>query len=298
MIYIKRHTFGAGKWIYKGYKLAWEALGYETSYYSNLDEIEIEGSDCEIMALDADINTGNLEKLKKAKRVYLYVQPNRFPLPWGSHPNFVSMASDDIIEKINELENVYLWSFGDPGDNHFKWKKVHTIPLAYDSISYQVPPTRDVMYDICYIGGWANNGFDEKRKILIKHFIRFKESGLKCGFFINRDLTHDQENNIISNSRLALNIHDAYQRELGLDTNERTFKALGLNGMLVSDNINQIARLFPDLEMSSDPDGLVDIAKKLLNLPADDLELRRASNIQVILENHCYAHRVKKLLSL
>jgi hypothetical protein len=77
--------------------------------------------------------------------------------------------------------------------------------------------------------GRADNGFDEKYKIMMSHFSAFKDSGLKMWIFVGKNLTHEQENKLLYNSKVAINIHDAYQRELRLDTNERTFKALGLD---------------------------------------------------------------------
>ena len=70
-------------------------------------------------------------------------------------------------EKINKIDNVFYWNFlGNPtnsGISFYKWEKeIHQLPTAYDSISYKHLINDDYAYDICYIGGRANNGFDEK----------------------------------------------------------------------------------------------------------------------------------------
>jgi len=130
-VYIKEHKRHAGKWIYEGYKSAWTHLGYDTEYYSDLHDIK--GDDYQLMALDGDVNFSNISKLEKANRVYLYTQPNHFPLPWGSHPNFVSTCPLNVIDVINKMDNVYKWSFGMVTDFHKKWGHVHEIPLAFDS---------------------------------------------------------------------------------------------------------------------------------------------------------------------
>ena len=39
------------------------------------------------------------------------------------------------------------------------------MPLSYDSISYQSKEIIDYKYDICFIGGFADNGFNEKIKV-------------------------------------------------------------------------------------------------------------------------------------
>ena len=293
MIYVKEHTHGAGKWIYKGYKLAWESLGRKTAYYSSLNEIDAD--DYDVMAIDADIDLKNIQKIKKAKRVFLYVQPNKFPSPWGTHPNFVSLASDEVIDELNQLDNVYYWSFGDPSEYHFKWGQVNTVPLAYDSISYGETKNSSIAYDVCYIGGWANNGFNEKRKILINHFSHFRNSDLRCGFFINRNLSHEQENYIIANSKLTINIHDAYQRTLGFDTNERTFKSLGLNGLLVSDKVDQLQRLFPDVKCSNDPAEMLQLVEGYASMSDKEINSIKENNKEMILSNHTYIKRVEQL---
>jgi spore maturation protein CgeB len=148
------------------------------------------------------------------------------------------------------------------------------------------------------VGGWANNGFDEKRKIIIDIFSKFKDSGLKCGFFVNKNLTHQQECDLLRNSKLTLNIHDAYQRSLGLDTNERTFKSLGLNGALVSDTVGQLGRLFPEVKTSLDANEIVEITRDLLNLNPSDLEEIKSKNKDDILANHCYTNRIQELVKL
>ena len=97
---------------------------------------------------------------------------------------------------------------------------------------------------------------------------------------------------------MTLNIHDAYQRVLGLDTNERTYKSLGLNGMMVSDTVGQLNNLFPDIKTSLDSQQLVELTKNVLSLTEAELNDIKEKNKQNILDNHCYTNRVEKLLSL
>lgn len=297
-IYCVSYGAHAGKWIYEGYRLAWNDQGYEVCDLADLNSASEEHY---IMTTDSWVNHSNVDLLKKAKKVFLYVQPNKFPSPWGSHPNFICHASDDIIKKINNLDNVILWSFADiTQEYYFKWgHKINTMPLAYDSISYgDFQTNTDNKYDVCYIGGWANNGFDEKRKIMLDVFSGFKDSGLKCGFFINKNITHLQELSVISNSKVCLNIHDAYQRTLGLDTNERTFKTLGLNGILVSDKVNQITSLFPDVKTSNNTEEIVENVLYNVNLTEQQRQEIRHINKKQIAENHTYISRVKEFLKL
>ena len=311
-IYILDVPEHAGYWIYKGYRKAWEKLGFDveiikigktlatsmlaTNYMANIDFPE----EYMIMYPDAMCQAeGTIEAIAKSHKTFIYTQPNAFVYPWGQHPNFACGAPNKTIHALNDLENVHLWTFGDHTANHFKWKKVHTVPLAFDSISYQpISDEKYSKYDISFVGGWADNGFNEKRKIMIEYFSEFMKSGLKCGFFVGKNLTHEQENLLLYNSKLTLNIHDAYQRILGTDTNERTFKGLGLNGTLVSDTVGQLNRIFPHLKTSIESKEVVQIAKDYLSLTEKELKNIKEENRQLVLENHCYTNRVQQLLEL
>ena len=304
-IYVIDYPRHAGHWIYKGYQKAWHALGYDVYPVNKIEEIEAiheqrdSNEEYMVMFVDADPQPEEIGLIERSKKAFIFAQPNQFPSPWGHHPNFRCLASDGLVDVLNQMDHVRLWTFGDDVSRHVKWKEVHTVPLAFDHIGYQ--PAKDdnyKQYDICFIGGWANNGFNEKRPIMIEIFSEFMKTDLKCGFFVEKNLTHEQECALLYNSRLTLNIHDAYQRILGNDTNERTFKSLGLNGILVSDTVGQLNRLFPDLPTSLDAKGLVEITQNYLSLTEQELTDIREKNRQDILENHCYTNRVQQLLEL
>jgi hypothetical protein len=299
-VFIKRHRSHAGKWIYEGYRAAWESLGYCARYYDNLSEISNFKESYYLMAIDGDIkDEPALSAVENSQKTFLYVQPNWFPAPWGLHPNFQCHCPDKTIEALNELGNVFLWSFGGDSKYHNKWKSVATIPLAFDSSNYVPVIDDNIKFDVCFIGGWANNGFDEKRKIMLEYFKEFKDSGLKCGFFINRGLTHEQENAILHNSKVAINIHDAYQRALGMDTNERTFKSLGTSGLLVSDNINQIKELNMNVILKDGTREMVDAVKHcVFELTTEERLKIKSENRKEIIRNHTYIKRVKELLEI
>ena len=299
-VYIKNPLIqGAWKWIQQGYKLAWADVGYDAAYYDAL--VDITEKEYILMVREWDIKTlADLKVVENAKMAFLFAQPQVFPAPWGTHSNFKSSMNEQAISAINSMDNVYLWTFGDVNpEYHCKWKTVHTVLLAFDSISYQPSYNEQyAKYDISFVGGWANNGFNEKRKIMMENFIEFKKSGLNCGFFINKNLAHEQETALLYNSKISLNIHDAYQRALGMDTNERTFKSLGLNGILISDKIGQLKDIFPNVKTSNDPLELVRITKEYISLTEKERRDIKEEGRQNILDNHCYTNRVEQLLSL
>jgi len=314
-VYCVNYAGHAGKWIYDGYRGAWEKLGYDVGATPSNKEFDSSmawlgtptdfNEDYYLMVPAAMmIREDTLIAAQHARKSFLFVQPQTFPHPWGSHPNFTCNIKQHLIDAINEIESAVLWTFADVNEEnqHFYsgWnKKIHTFPLAFDSINYQ-PESVDKykQFDISFVGGWADNGFNEKRKIILDIFREFKDSGLKCGFFVNKNLTHQQECNLLANSKMTLNIHDAYQRVLGFDTNERTFKSLGLNGLMISDSVTHLSKLFPEIKTSLDPKELVTLAKEVLSLPEDDREELRQRNKDDILKNHCYTNRIQEMLKV
>jgi len=81
-----------------------------------------------------------------------------------------------------------------------------------------------------------------------------------------------------------------------LDTNERTFKSLGLNGLLVSDKVLQLEEIFPQVPVSLDVGEIIEHIKKLLDLTENETRVIKEENIQNVLLNHCYVNRVKQML--
>lgn len=126
----------------------------------------------------------------------------------------------------------------------------------------------------------------------------FAKSDLKCGFSVNGNVSHETENFVLNNSKIALNIHDLYQRVVGLDSNERTFKSLGCNGILLCDEVEQVKNLFPDTYCSNDPQKLISKAKEICSLEINDLNSMKEKNKAIIKSNHTYLKRVEKFISL
>lgn len=306
-VYVYDYPSHAGKWIYKGYQLAWKELGYEVitiPLTQTFDEVvKNYDEDYILMITDNGAHLNNYKVIEKSYKTFMFVQPNNFPMPWRTHPNFQCHCPDEVIEKINKIDNVFYWNFlGNPtnsGISFYKWeKKIHQLPTAYDSISYKHLINDDYAYDICYVGGRADNGFDEKYKIMLKYFAKFHHSKLKTGIFINKNLTHEQENLILCNSKVCLNIHDNYQRTLMTsDTNERTFKSLGCNGIMVSDREGFIPQHFPHLPVCDSPEEMVELTQSYLKMDPIELKSIKDKYKKLILKEHTYVHRVKTMLS-
>jgi len=297
-IYIQFHPAHAGKWIYNGYAHAWLYHGFEIKFIKSLNEID-ENEPYHLMITDGMISENSIRYLQKSIKTILYVSPNSYPKPWGDHPNWKCPLNENLINKINELSNIIKWNFSDiKNEFFFIWKNVITLPLAFDNINYSSSIKDKYEYDVCYIGGLANNGFNEKIKIMQDTLTPFLDTKLKCAFFIGQNLSHEQENYILNNSKIALNIHDEYQRVNQLDCNERTFKGLGGNGFLVSDKIKQLNRLFPNVFTSNDPQELVNFCSDFISKNINDINEQKFKNQKMIESNHTYIKRVEYLLKI
>tara|TARA_R110000824_G_scaffold3253_3_gene15461 strand:- start:3064 stop:3960 length:897 start_codon:yes stop_codon:yes gene_type:complete len=296
-IFIKEHTFGAGKWVYEGYMSAWENLGFEVEYYDSLDSLSnLNIGEYDIMSIDHDLSSDNIDVLNKARRAYLFAQPTKFPLPWGEHPNFRSTCNIDVIKQTNSMKNIKKWTFAKVNKEYYEsWEDINTILLGFDNINYKPVEDSSMKYDICYVGGWANNGFNEKANIMIEHFKEIKKLNLRCGILINKNISLDNEMKLLYNSKIAINIHDAYQRQLGLDTNERTYKALGLTGFLISDKVEMLDDVFPEIPQAPTPKKMAELITQYMDLNLDEI---KEKNRQNILENHTYVNRAKQLMEL
>ena len=311
-IYITTPVGGAGLWIYEGYKNAWQKAGYDVEFIQTIPTDT--PSEYDAMITEVSLYQQPLDTiapfLTNARRAYLMVQPNVYPEPWGNHPNWRSMSSDEFIALVNSLDNVHLWGFGRsegklalPGEVEKevktaffpKWKKINYVPLAFDDIGYQPQKNPAYEFDVCFVGGWADNGFNEKQRIMLEYLGEVSKLKLKMGIFINQGVSIQDEANLQINSKIALNLHDEYQRVVGLDLNERTFKSLGLTGFLVCDEVAEIKNLFPDVptaRTAQNFSGLVD-----RHLTYMDKEIKD-KNRQNILENHTYTNRINSFLEL
>ena len=298
-IYIKKHgpSSGAGFWIYQGYYKAWQALGYEVKWYEIPSDIKVDHPFI-VMTNDSDISEKMISIISDSHKTFLFAQPGEFPEPWGTHPNFVSACQKPYVAKLNEMENVIKWTWCDNKKYHDMWRDVYTFPLAFDNIGYKAARyEKKLDFDVCFIGGLANNGFNEKVKIMNEMLGFLEKSELNCGFFVNKNVPHNIERDILFSSKVCLNIHDNYQRTLGFDTNERTFKSLGLGGYLVSDNVTQVTNIFPDTYTDNDPQKILEHIRKTVRNP-DILTETKNKNRKLIDEKHTYIKRVEDFMKL
>lgn len=297
-VYIKNHRTGAGRWIYGGYIRAWKQMGYEVKLF---DDIFFIGNDAKfIMTTEVDLNNG-LQIIKNVERAFVFVQPFRFPNPWGMHPNWKTSIKEDDAVMINQISSIKKWTFVNnvTSTDYKPWDDIHYIPLAFDDIGYTLFDIEiEKQFDVCFVGGWADNGYNEKQIRIREYLEKIQRSKLRCGFFVNAGLTHEQENFVISSTKIAINIHDEYQVRLGYDLNERTFKSLALSGILVSDSVKEMENLFSKIKTAKTPGEMLDFINFYMNANNDELLLERMKNRRNILDNHTYTKRIEEFLKL
>lgn len=298
VVYIKSHRTGAGKWIYEGFARAWVSCGYRVKFF---DDIMTLGPDAKyVMTTEVDLTLTGIQVLSSVEQSFVFVQPFKFPDPWGKHPNWITSVSAETAMLVNSIQNIKKWTFvNSTRSNGFSpWKDVHYLPLAFDSLGYQLLPfDSQKNFDVCFVGGWADNGFNEKQRRIVDFLGHLQTSGLNCGFFINSGLSHEQENIVLCTSSIAVNIHDEYQVRLGLDINERTFKSLAMTGALVSDSVFEMRNLFPEVLLAESPKEMLELIKHTLENTSDIMTIKE-ENRSIILKNHTYLNRIEKMVSL
>lgn len=297
IVYIKSHRSGAGKWIYEGFARAWMSRGFEVKFFDDINSLQMGAK--YVMTTESDLTPTGVSILSAAEKSFVFTQPFKFADPWGKHPNWISSVSPGIASTVNKIGNIKKWTFvNNTGSNDFlPWEDVQYLPLAFDSLGYQFSPVgAQSTFDVCFVGGWADNGFNEKQKRIIDFLGHMQRADLKCGFFINAGLTHEQENAVLCSSSVAVNIHDEYQIKLGLDVNERTFKSLALTGALVSDTVTEMQNLFPEVPIAKDPEEMLQMVRSILENKEELLSLKE-KNRSIILKNHTYLNRIDQLMS-
>ena len=304
-LYLQRHRSNAWRWISQGYAHAWSHCGFQVKFIDSFEEVNTK-EQYGLMIADFWLHheyedyINVIDYIKKSEFCVMFASAKGLPHPWGGHPNFTCPFHDEFIGDLNGIENLIKWSFCETDNEYFShWKNIKTVPLAFDSVSYQCDRNeqQDYLYDVCFVGGVANNGFNEKIQIMKSCLDTFIASGLTCGFSVGQNISHEKENETLTRSKVCLNIHDKYQRVLGLDTNERTFKSLGSNGLLISDAPAQLKKLFPEVFCSNNPEELVAECKRLLSKDVDELNDIKKKNRKIINEEHSYIKMVEQLLS-
>lgn len=200
----------------------------------------------------------------------------------------------------------------------------HTIPLAADKTLLKPDYNKRFVADISYIG----SNLPDKRKFF-QHYVyplsrnhdlriygqdwTYSDRTLgwvqRAGQYFNikflakirkPKLALEDEAQIYASSSVSINVHEKYQRTLGGDCNERTFKIPLCGGFEIVDNVACIKRYFEcgkELIIAENSADWVDKVKHYLHHPEERLPIIEAGR-QRVLRDHTYHNRAKQIISI
>lgn len=280
-------TVYAGRFIFEGYKGAFEGLGHRfrslTSSDNPAEILEDFRPDIFISSLNKySLKFLDLELLKKYRKAGL-VFFNQIR-PWK---NQTDQFGAQALESKPEL--VKLIKDGLAGDVFFHWLEqddpamkgfteatgypFHTILLAADTKKYFYEHDENYQADISFVGSLLPS----KREFVKKHLFPLRKKYdvkiygsdwtlsnrllgyvQKAGQYFNiKPLKHirklplpvDDERKVYSSSTISLNIHEDHQRKFGSDFNERTLKIIACGGFEICDNVKVVRKYFDEGEL-------------------------------------------------
>ncbi len=113
-------------------------------------------------------------------------------------------------------------------------------------------------------------------------------------------LALEDERRIYSSSTISLNIHEKYQRELGGDCNERTFKIPACGGFELCDDIRGISeylKIGKEIVVAKNLDDWIEKIEYFIDKPKERQKIIQAGQTRV-LQEHTYNKRVEYVLEI
>lgn len=199
-----------------------------------------------------------------------------------------------------------------------------TILLAADKTILYPEPQQKYRADISFIGTYL----PEKRKFieeyvfpLRKHYNlrlygqdwtsleRLKGFAQKIGQYFNipylksfqkAQLALKEERQVYSSSTICINIHEEYQRRIGGDCNERTFKIPLCDGFEITDDVACIHKYFKEgkeIIIAKDATDWFEKIAYFFKNPEKRLPIIRAGKKRV-LQDHTYHNRIEQMIAI
>lgn len=200
----------------------------------------------------------------------------------------------------------------------------HTIPLAADKLAIFPEYSDKFKADISYIGTYL----PEKREFIKSQVFPLKNKydlrlygqdwtlsdrligfTSKVGKYFNLPIIQnlqkpkleiDDERKIYTSSKISINIHEDYQKKLGGDCNERTFKIPLAGGFEITDDVKCIRQYFNEGEEIVIAKNKTDWFEKIdyyIKNPEKKNKIIDAGRKKVLNE-HTYHNRVEKLIKI
>jgi hypothetical protein len=216
---------------------------------------------------------------------------------------------------------------GDPRMDGFETATGHryaTIPLAADKTMLPVAPDDEFRSDVAYVGTWlpGKQRFFEESLFPLRSELDLRIYGQdwtrrqralgfaqRAGQYFNLPvlrslqrpkLSFAQELSIYCSAAVSVNIHESYQREMGGDCNERTFKIPLAGGFEITDDVACIRKYFAADDEIVIADSPADWREKVVHYvrnPSEREAVVEAGRARV-LRDHTYHNRVAQLVEL
>ncbi len=202
-------------------------------------------------------------------------------------------------------------------------KRWHTLRLACDLKHHFYDPDPKFVSDIAYVG----TNLPEKRRLFRERLFPLRKDydvrvygqdwtlaarGLgfaqKIGQYFaipwlariqKPKLGFDDERKIYSSAQISVNFHEASQREMGGDVNERFFKILGCGGFQVTDWVASMDRLVPtgSFVAAKTEREWFDAIDTLMHRP-EERRRRAEKGYDYVRAHHSYVNRALELIAL
>lgn len=282
------NTIYAGRYIYNGYKNAFEDLGHEFVSWSSQDNpkelfkdfipdiLIFSLTSYSLKYLDLD-----LVKSLKGKGTKVFISTPFWNSPLSklrvNETSSLSNNSDHINLIRSGIGDFYfnVCMLGDPRMDGFEKStgyKHYCLPLAADKLTYFKDFNQKYRAEISFLG----TNLPQKRSFINEYVMplkknyelklygqdwTFKDRALgfthKVGQYFNIPILRSiqkpklypaDERQIYTSSLISINFHEDYQREFGGDCNERTFKIPLSEGFEITDDVACISKYLKDGE--------------------------------------------------
>lgn len=331
-------TIYAGRTIYHGYKNAFIDLGHEfytlTANNDSRQMFERVQPDVFITSLSRYyLKYLDTDAILARKQLGMRVFVNT-PL-WNSPLSNLRINETPSLSSNEEHLHLIKSDFGDvyfnvceqgsplmEGFEKATGYKHQTLPLAADRISLKPIYEECYQADVSFVGTYL----PEKRHFLNDNVIPLgKRYNLKLygqdwtfgdrmlgwvqrgGQYFNIPLLSsirkprlklEDEAKIYASSTVSINVHEDYQKRMGTDCNERTFKIPFSGGFEITDDVACIRTYFKENEeivIAKNKDDWFDKIEFFIRNPEKRIPIIEAGRKRVLAE-HTYHHRVSQML--
>ena len=185
--------------------------------------------------------------------------------------------------------------------------RVHFLPFAceetvHKKVSLTERERKEYEADVVFVGTYTPRR-GKLIKVLEKNGVKVKVYGPYWKYFRPNGNTHDgiygpEMVKAFNVAKIVLNIH--VNDDLPYKVNMRTFEATGSRAFLLTDNAENVGKLFKvgkDLVVYNSPDELVDLVKYYLRNDEKSEEIAHSGYIRCH-SQHIYARRLKQMLEL